>query len=131
MSPPLVRMQNIPAEVKSDLQGRIAAMTAVHEHMYRLDQYADIDASELIPSIIAPLQRTYGADHKFITDIEPVVVDRDFATPLALLVNEVVTNALKYAFPGRKEGTIRVGLHKRDELFANLAERGLTQRAQA
>ena len=45
----LVRMQNIPAEVKSDLQGRIAAMTAVHEHMYRLDQYADIDASELHP----------------------------------------------------------------------------------
>ena len=99
----LVRMQNIPAEVKSDLQGRIAAMTAVHEHMYRLDQYADIDASELIPSIIAPLQKTYGAHHKFVTEIEPVVVDRDFATPLALLVNEVVTNALKYAFPGRKD----------------------------
>jgi two-component sensor histidine kinase len=117
----LVRMQNIPAEVKSDLQGRIAAMTAVHEHMYRLDQYADIDASELLPSIIAPLQKTFGTDHKFITDIEPVVVDRDFATPLALLVNEVVTNALKYAFPGRKEGTIRVALHKRGGRKAELS----------
>jgi two-component sensor histidine kinase len=116
----LVRMQNIPAEVKSDLQGRIAAMTAVHEHMYRLDQYADIDASELLPSIIAPLQKTYGDDHKFVIEIEPFVVDRDFATPLALLVNEVVTNALKYAFPGKKAGTIKVALHKRGGRAAEL-----------
>ena len=116
----LIRMQNIPAETKTDLQGRIAAMTAVHEHMYRLDQYSEIEAHELIPSIIAPLQSSFGAHHDFVTDIEPIAIDRDFATPLALLVNEVVTNALKYAYPDGNTGTIRISLHKRGARMAHL-----------
>lgn len=116
----LVRMQNIPAETKSDLQGRIAAMTAVHEHMYRLDQYAEIAADELIPSIVDPLKQTFASDIGIEFDIEPLVIDRDYATPLALLVNEVVTNALKYAFPDGRKGTIRIGMAATQPLMARL-----------
>lgn len=115
----LLRMQDIAPETKLDLQARIAAMTAVHEHMYRLDQYAEIDAHELVPSIVDPLRQTFGTDTTIETDVDRLSVDRDFATPLALLINEVVTNALKYAFP-QGGGSIRISLKRVDAGFAEL-----------
>jgi two-component sensor histidine kinase len=116
----LVRMQNIPPESMADLQSRIGAMTAVHEHMYRLDQYSEIEAHELIPSIVEPLTQTFGIEAGILTEIEPLVIDRDFATPLALLINEVVTNALKYAFPDGRRGSIRISLIPTDNNMARL-----------
>ncbi|HTV70117.1 MAG TPA: cache domain-containing protein [Rhizobiaceae bacterium] len=106
----LVRMQPIPAEVKADLQRRIAAMTAVHEHIYRLDQYVEVDAQLLLPAIVEPLVTTFGQDVKVDFNIDPLEVERDAATPLALLVNELVTNSLKYAFAERGSGTIKLAL---------------------
>lgn len=104
----LIRMQNIPDQPKMDLQGRIAAMTAVHEHIYRLDQYAEVEARDFIPAIVEPLLRTFGAHVAVSYAIDDLSVDRDQATPIALLVNEVVTNALKYAFPDDRDGSIEV-----------------------
>lgn len=108
----LIRMQNIPDQAKIDLQGRIAAMTAVHEHIYRLDQYAEVAARDFIPAIVEPLLRTFGAKVSVDYSIDPLSVDRDQATPLALLVNEVVTNALKYAFPAGRKGRIDLELQQ-------------------
>jgi two-component sensor histidine kinase len=110
----LVRMHEIPADAKADLQRRIAAMTAVHEHMYRLDQYTEVDAQQFVPAIVEPLRETFGSDVAFAYDIDPLLVDRDYATPFALLVNEVTTNALKYAFPDGRPGRIRISLKPLD-----------------
>ncbi len=117
----LIRMQAIPDQAKMDLQGRIAAMTAVHEHIYRLDQYAEAEARDFIPAIVEPLLRTYGANVAVTYAIDPLVVDRDQATPLALLVNEVVTNALKYAFPDGRRGSIELSLGRLSEDRVRLA----------
>lgn len=106
----LVRMQSIPPEAKLDLQRRIAAMTAVHEHMYRADQYTDVNAAEFIPAIVNPLLQSFDSDVELTFDIDPVTVDRDHTTALALLVNEVVTNSLKYAFAGKTDGHITISL---------------------
>lgn len=108
----LVRMHPLPDELKSDLQHRIAAMSAVHEHLYRLDQYTEVDAVTLIPGIIDPLVAGYAQTVNVEYDIDPLVVDHDHATPLALLVSELVTNSLKYAFPGDEHGTIHIGLKR-------------------
>jgi len=116
----LVRMQTIPADVKDDLQRRIAAMTAVHEHIYRLDQYVEVDAKLLIPAIVEPLIRASGQDIAVSFDIDAVEVERDSATPLALLVNELVTNALKYAFPEGKAGHIKLALKVEESNRARL-----------
>ena len=43
----LIRMHRLPAETKMDLQARIAAMSAVHEHLYRFDRFVEVDAADL------------------------------------------------------------------------------------
>lgn len=116
----LVRMQAIPANVKMDLQARIAAMSAVHEHLYRLDQYTEVNAQSLIPAIVEPLITSSGKPVIAAFDVDPIAVDRDHATPLALLVNELVTNALKYAFADRGGGRIEISLKPIDELRGRL-----------
>ena len=123
----LIRMQAIPDQAKMDLQGRIAAMTAVHEHIYRLDQYAEAEAGDFIPAIVEPLLRTYGANVAVTYAIDPLIVDRDQATPLALLVNEVVTNALKYAFPDGRRGSIELSLERvsEDQVRLSIVDDGI------
>ncbi len=110
----LVRMHSLPDEIKTDLQTRISAMSAVHEHLYRLDQFSEVNATTLIPGIIEPLRQSFDHAVAVDYDIEPLVLDRDHATPIALLVNEIVTNALKHAYPNGHAGRISVSL-KRDD----------------
>lgn len=117
----LVRLHGLPQQMKADLQGRITAMTAVHEHLYRLDQFADVNADTLIPAIVDPLSEAFARPVTIEYDIDPVVLHHDQATPLALVVNEVVTNALKYAFPDGRPGTIRIAFKSRGKDHAELS----------
>lgn len=110
----LVRMQDIPQEAKRDLEGRFAAMTAMHEHIYSQDRYENIDAAEFIPAIISKALETYGSTAGVKYDVDAIPVDRDHATPLALLLTELVANSCKYAFADGRTGEIRVAL-KREE----------------
>jgi two-component sensor histidine kinase len=116
----LVTLQNIPAEAKLDMRSRIAAMAAVHEHLYRSDHYDQVEAAQYIPAIVDPLVHTYGADRKVEYRIESLTIDHDHATPLGLLVNELVSNALKYAFQGRDDGTISIQLERSESGWARL-----------
>ncbi|MGB3500926.1 MAG: histidine kinase dimerization/phosphoacceptor domain -containing protein [Mesorhizobium sp.] len=116
----LVRMQAIPPEAKLDLQRRIAAMTAVHEHMYRADQFVEVDAAEFIPAIVTPLVQSFDSKVAVDYDIEQLTVSRDHTTALALLVNEIVTNSLKYAFGDRLDGRIKISLNSLPDNRAQL-----------
>jgi two-component sensor histidine kinase len=106
----LVRMQDMPASAKLDLQSRLAAMAAMHEHIYQFDRYVDIDAQDFVPVIVDEVIAAYGVAVTAVYDLDHVMVDRDHATPLALLLSELITNALKYAFPDGREGEIRIRL---------------------
>lgn len=110
----LVRMLDIPQNTKLDLQSRFAAMAAMHEHIYKHDSYTDIVATEFVPSIVEPILHTYGSRAKVSYDIDPVHIDRDHGTPFALLLSELITNALKYAFPGGRAGHVLVALKELD-----------------
>ncbi len=111
----LVRMQNIPDDAKRDLQSRFAAMAALHEHIYRHDGYASVHAKELIPAMVEQVNATYGSGITIRYDIADVEIGHDQATPLALLLSELVTNALKYAFPDGRPGTISISLSPVDQ----------------
>lgn len=106
----LVRMQDMPTSAKIDLQSRLSAMAAMHEHIYKHDRYEDIDAHDLVQVVVDEVAHAYGVDARIIYDLDHVPVDRDHATPLSLLLSELVTNSFKYAFSDGRRGTITITL---------------------
>jgi two-component system, sensor histidine kinase PdtaS len=110
----LIRLQPLPDGVKNGLFDRLSAMSSVHEHIYRYDRFSEISADALIPGVIDPLIRAYRPDVTVDYDLDACPVSNDQATSLALLVGEVTTNALKYAFADGEAGKLEVRLKALD-----------------
>lgn len=119
----LVGLQDIPEEAKQDLRSRFAAMAAMHQHIYQHDRYVDIDAHDFIPAVVEQVKAAYGSDIQLRYEVDHILIGRDQATPLALLLSELVTNALKYAFQDGSGGTIIVALSPEGDGYSNLIVR--------
>jgi two-component sensor histidine kinase len=111
----LIRLQNISPEAKTGLINRLSAMVTVHEQIYRRDRFLEIPAKELIPAVVSLLIEAYGRPVEASYAIDEIGVSDEQATALALLVNEVVTNSLKYAFSETQQGTITVSMRYADD----------------
>ncbi len=90
-------------------------MIAVHEQIYKHDAYAEIDAAELIRAVVCSAISAHDAKFHVDFELQSAPVSADKATALALLVNEVVTNAIKYAYPESDEGRLLVALTPSEE----------------
>lgn len=90
-----------------DSQNRIRSMALVHERLYQAADLAHINFNEYLGDITANLMRSYrGGEVRLVTKIDDVQLDIDTAIPCGLIVNELVSNALKHAFP-RNDGSQR------------------------
>jgi two-component sensor histidine kinase len=112
----LVRLQLRGSEGFEALNSRIKSMIAVHEQIYKHDTYAQIDAAELTRAVVCSAVAAHDAKLRVDFDLQSTPVSAEKATALALLVNEVVTNAIKYAYPDGKEGRLLVALAASEEL---------------
>jgi PAS domain S-box-containing protein len=98
-----------------DGQSRVRSMALVHEKFYQSDTVTEIDFGEYLKKLCQFLYQTYGDKTDRIEVVikgEQILLDMDTAMPCALLVNEIVSNAYKYAFPGLKSGTILIEMKK-------------------
>ena len=96
-----------------DLETRIRAMALVHEHLYHSSDLAKIGFKDYLKGLCEELFRTYRADAGRIAleiDAEAVALDIERAIPCGLIINELLTNAIKYAFPGDRKGVIRIAI---------------------
>lgn len=116
----LIRMHRLPPETKMDLQARIAAMSAVHEHLYRFDRFVEVDAADLVPALVSSLMAGDGRQIEVSYDVDHILIDHDHATSFALVVCEVITNTMKYAFEDGRPGTIRITMKPRPDGGARL-----------
>lgn len=87
--------------VTRDLQGRFRAMAIVHEKLYQSEDFAQVDFEEYLQDLAPHLLNAMGnnRDISLRVDATNLVIGVDTAIPCGLIINELVTNALKYAFP--------------------------------
>ncbi|MBN2103605.1 response regulator [bacterium] len=92
---------------------RIHSIALVHEKLYKSKNFSEIDFSSYVRSIVHELMRAYLIPEKVEVkiDIQDIYLSIDIAIPLGLIVNELMTNALKYAFPEQKGGHVKISLH--------------------
>ncbi|MUH01442.1 PAS domain S-box protein [Scytonema sp. UIC 10036] len=100
-----------------DSQNRIASIALIHEKLYRSEDLANINFAQYIPDLVTHLFDSYNTSSslvKLYLQIEDVGLDIESAIPCGLIVNELVSNALKYAFTNNQAGEILVKLYEHE-----------------
>jgi PAS domain S-box-containing protein len=117
----LMQIRTIPDEtIRKSLRAmlsRIEALSTVHRRLYQSDDVATFDVADFARDLVTDLVAASSRNLTPRLDLEPVIVSADKAAPLALIVNELVTNAIKHAFVGRNAdvpGELSVMLAKPD-----------------
>ncbi|TFH42057.1 MAG: response regulator [Chrysiogenales bacterium] len=101
----------------NDMQNRIKSMAIVHENLYHSEDFSRVDFREYIRSLVMNISHSFGIDGERIRvsiDVEDVALDMNAAVPCGLLLNELITNALKHAFPGGRKGELMISMHRID-----------------
>ncbi len=101
--------------VFKDSESRIKSMALVHEKLYRSRDLSRIDSGDYIQDLTRDLVASYrlvSSPIELTLDIEDTVLGIDTAVHCGLIINELVSNALKYAFPDGREGEIRVAMRR-------------------
>ncbi len=105
-------------EIFRESQNRVKSMSLIHEVLYQSKNLAEIDFGAYVRSLISGLYGSFGVDsNRIVSEIEvsDISIGIEFATPCGLVITELVTNALKHAFPNDGTGVIRVNLKSTDE----------------
>ena len=100
-------------EVFEESRNRVRSMALVHEKLYQSENLSMINFAEYIQSLASNLFRSYRADSSAITlkiHTGEVLLGIDVAIPCGLIINELISNSLKHAFPAGREGEIRINL---------------------
>jgi PAS domain S-box-containing protein len=98
-------------------QNRIRSMALVHEMLYASEGLAKIDFGDYVSDLAEMLRASYGAktaNVELSIRVDGVVLDLDTAVHLGLILNEVISNAFKHAFPGGRGGHLRIRLQQTD-----------------
>ena len=105
--------------VLQESQNRVKSMAIIHEMLYQSTDLTSIDFTNYIKNLVRDLFISYGAKNniKSIIKSEPILLNIETAVPCGLIVSELVSNSLKYAFPNQEAGKISVSVNSYGEEF--------------
>jgi PAS domain S-box-containing protein len=107
-------------EVFKESQNRARSMALIHDRLYHSTDLKSIDFGYYIQTLSNELFHTYNTDPSMIKveiNAENILLDINMSIPLGLIVNELITNSLKHAFPDKKTGKINIDFHFVDENY--------------
>jgi PAS domain S-box-containing protein len=96
-------------------RGRVRSMALIHERLYRSDNLAQVKMGEYIERLAEDLYQSYrsaSSEVEFVVAAERALFPLDVAIPCGLLLNELLTNCLKHAFPAGRDGTVTIELRR-------------------
>jgi two-component sensor histidine kinase len=115
-------------------QNRIHSMALLHESLYQSNNLSRIDFPDYIRQLASHLFHSYGVRAERIhlrTNLDELYLNLDAAVPCGLIINELVSNSLKYAFPDGRDGEVRIELREHSDGLARLvvADNGIGLRS--
>ncbi|QUH22290.1 sensor histidine kinase [Methanobacterium alkalithermotolerans] len=115
--------------VFKESQNRAKSMALIHEKLYRSTDLKRIDFGEYIRTFSAELYHSIVGDPRQVKlelNVEHVMLDINTSIPLGLIVNELITNSMKYAFPPGSKGKIKIDFYPQDDYFIlNVSDDGI------
>lgn len=113
----------------ADSRHRVQAMALIHQRLYQSDNLSAINMVEYIHELVNHLRDSFRirTSIQFQLDIDPIELDLSHCIPLGLILNEAITNSIKYAFPDERQGIIRISLEKfsPDKIALDIEDNGV------
>lgn len=102
----------------NESKNRVHSMALIHQFLYGEQHLSSIDMRAYMQELGQSLFSTYSVDHELVElhiEVDPILLDVDTAIPVGLITNELITNSLKYAFPGGRSGNLLVSLKEKGD----------------
>jgi PAS domain S-box-containing protein len=116
-------------ELLRESQNRIKSMAFIHESLYQTKDFSNINFSEYVENISKNLVHSYSGPEnppELHLDTGNIHLNLDTAIPCGLIINEIISNALKYAFPNNRKGNIYVSMKETDRAICiSIADDGV------
>jgi PAS domain S-box-containing protein len=132
----LLRLQSKYIKNKDDVEifkeshNRISSMALIHEKLYQSRDFTNIDFNVYVRDLVRGLFHSYGTDEsriKLKISLDNIPIGIDSAIPCGLIINELITNSLKYAFPDDRKGEINIcmGVVGENEFELTISDNGV------
>lgn len=110
---------SVAINVLNESKNRVMSMSMIHEKLYQSDDLSHINFTDYLKSLITNLFYSYGvtSDINLNLNLDEVYLNIETAVPLGIIIIEIISNSLKYAFPNDMKGEIAVNLINKDENF--------------
>jgi len=113
----------------NECQNRIKSMAFIHESLYQSENFESVNFSEYVSSLTKNLVHTYSINSqkiKLILTTDKLILNLDLSIPCGLIINEIISNSLKYAFPNNRDGIIFVTLSaKKKKVTIEVGDNGI------
>lgn len=130
----LINLQSIretknPDDTLRNIQSKIRSMALIHEKLYQSPELTRVNIKEYIKTFTVDVFNLYDVKYDKInlnTEMEDLEVGIDTAIPLGLIINEILTNVIKYAFPQDEKGIIKIRLYSQEKnIILEIGDNGI------